>query len=233
MRHIEDAIAHAKEEYPRESVGFFYVHKGKMRYHAAVNISPEKDRFMVSAEETAQVEAKGEIVALVHSHPDTSPLPSLLDQSAHAVSGLEWVIIGLIDGVADVHTMPAMTEAVPLMGRTFIHGVTDCYTFIRDWYKQEFSLDLPDFARADKWWELGQNLYVENFEAAGFVAVDDMQYGDVLLMTIGASVANHGAVYVGDGLIEHHLYSRLSCREVFGQFYRDRVRYVVRHNTRA
>ena len=48
------------------------------------------------------------------------------------------------------------------------------------------------------------------------------------LMTIGANVPNHGAVYVGDNIIEHHLYGRLSSREVYGQFYRERTTHVLR-----
>ena len=58
--------------------------------------------------------------------------------------------------------------------------------------------------------------------------VDEMREGDVLLMIIGANVPNHGAVYVGDNAIEHHLYGRLSSREVYGQFYRERTTHVLR-----
>ena len=56
QKQINEAIQHARDIYPAESVGFFYVRKGRMRYHRATNISPEPDRFMVSPDEYAAVE---------------------------------------------------------------------------------------------------------------------------------------------------------------------------------
>lgn len=227
------AIQHAKDSYPRESCGFFYVRKGRIRYEPVVNQSAESDKFMVSPEDYLRVEALGEIIALVHSHPDGEAAPSVADQQAHSVSGLDWVIVALNGDNGDEVThciMPAVTDKPPLMGRVFLHGVTDCYTFVRDWYA-ELGIALPDFARTDNWWENGENLYLENFAKAGFEQVAEPQDGDVLLMTIGSSVPNHGAIYCGDA-IEHHLYGRLSCREVYGQFYRDRTTHVLRHKDR-
>lgn len=233
-KQMDAAIQHARDEYPAESVGFFYVQKGRMKYHRATNVSGQADNFVVSPEEYDAVEALGEIVALVHSHPDASPLPSVLDQRAHEASGLDWVIIGLMGDAVDVHVMPALSDALPLYGRDFVHGVTDCYAFIRDWYAANFEVTLPDFVRPDDWWHKGQDLYVENFAKAGFVAVDDApMVGDVLLMTIGAAVSNHAAIYADDNQIEHHLFGRLSGRDVYGQFYRDRTTHVLRHESRA
>ena len=235
QKQINEAIQHARETYPAESVGFFYVRKGRMRYHRAINISPEPDRFMVAPDEYAAVESDGEIVALVHSHPNASALPSVLDQHAHAASGLDWLIVGLllVDGEAETHFMPACTEQPSLYGRTFVHGVNDCYSFIRGWYAEQRGVVLLDFARGDDWWHKGENLYVENFAKAGFAVVDTPQIGDVLLMTIGAGVPNHAAIYAGDNQIEHHLYGRLSCRDVYGQFYRDRTTHALRYNEPA
>lgn len=234
-KQIDEAVQHARDDYPAESVGFFYVRKGRVRYRRAMNLSTERDHFVVSAEEYAEVEQQGEILALVHSHPDGVGLPSVLDQRAHEASGIDWVIIGLasIGADADVHVMPASTDLPPLYGREFVHGVTDCYAFIRDWYRENFGVELLDFVRANEWWHKGENLYVENFAKAGFSVVDSPQIGDVLLMTVGASVPNHAAIFSEDNVIEHHLYGRLSCREVYGQFYRDRTTHVLRHESRS
>ena len=40
---------------------------------------------------------------------------------------------------------------------------------------------------------------------------------------------NHAGVYLGDGLIGHHLYGRLSSKDVYGQFYRERTTHIMRH----
>jgi cell wall-associated NlpC family hydrolase len=124
----------------------------------------------------------------------------------------------------------------PLLGRMWCHGVLDCYSLIRDWYRLERGIVLPDFTRSDEWWLKNQNLYVDNFRAAGFTRIvdeDALQPGDVLLMQIMAPVPNHGAVYLGDGIILHHLHGRLSCREVWGGYYKKHTTHILRHDYAA
>ena len=96
---------------------------GLKRYEPVVNQSAESDKFMVSPEDYLRVEALGEIIALVHSHPDGEAAPSVADQQAHSVSGLDWIIIALNGDDVTHCVMPANTEKQPLMGRVFLHGV--------------------------------------------------------------------------------------------------------------
>ncbi|HDR1241565.1 TPA: C40 family peptidase [Pasteurella multocida] len=230
MKHIDDAIAHAKQSYPHESCGFFVLKKGKLQYVACTNLAQDtEDEFLISVEDYARAEKIGEMRTVVHSHPNESCLPSIADQDAHKVSGLEWCIIGLEGDEVSMHFMPAVTVIPDLYGRKFIHGMTDCYGFVRDWYQQELGIELPNYNRTDGWWNEGGNLYVDNFEHAGFYQVDDLQVGDMIVMQINANVPNHAGVYLGDGLIGHHLYGRLSSKDVYGQFYRDRTTHIMRH----
>lgn len=129
-----------------------------------------------------------------------------------------------------VYLEPTGYEA-PLIGRHWSHGVLDCYSIIRDWYRLERGITLPDFERADEWWHKGQNLYVENFKAAGFTSVpmEELQPGDVLLMQVASRVSNHGAVYLGNNIMLHHLHRRLSCRAVFDGYYRKHCTMVLRY----
>ena len=221
---LPEAIKHAAECYPRESLGFVIINRGSLNYMRATNKSEDPDMFVSDAAEFAKISSAGAVVALVHSHPNSSSKPSLKDQQSHSVSGLDWIILGL-DGET---ILPAVAKP-SLLGREFVHGITDCYSFISEWYSQNLGLDLPDYDRDFEWWSKGQNLYVENFESAGFVeVVGEPINGDVLLMQIGSPVPNHAAVFV-DGKIEHHLYGRLSSRDVYGQFYKDRTTHVLRY----
>ena len=49
--------------------------------------------------------------------------------------------------------------------------------------------------------EAGDNLYLDNPEATGFYRVNaaEAQPGDILICCFGSSVANHAAIYCGDG----------------------------------
>jgi cell wall-associated NlpC family hydrolase len=92
--------------------------------------------------------------------------------------------------------------------------VTDCYSLVRDWFRVERGVTLPEFPRDDDWWDAGQDLYSANFESAGFrritVAEEDLQVGDCFLCRFRSPVINHAGIYVGDGLILHHLSGHIS-----------------------
>ena len=220
---IPTATEHAAESFPRESLGFVVLIKGRLIYVTATNKSLTSDTFISDPVEYAQISSIGKVVALVHSHPNSSSKPSILDQQAHAVSGLDWIILGL-DGVTYLEGI----KKPDLLGRKYVHGVTDCYAFVKDWYELNLKISLNDYPRDDHWWDNGQNLYLDNFEEAGFIEVDKPQDGYILLMQIGSSVPNHAAVFI-NGRIEHHLYGRLSCSDIYGQFYKDRTTHVLRY----
>jgi len=123
----------------------------------------------------------------------------------------------------------------PLIGRSFVYGVLDCYTLVLDYYQRELGITLPYYVRDDAygWWERGQNLYAERFAEAGFMAVNTPQPGDVILMQVQSDVANHAAVYLGDGVILHHLVKQLSRRDQYGGYWQKHTAHILRHRSRC
>lgn len=240
---------HAISVYPEESCGVIVASGKKDTYIPMQNVldTPEKRRegFRLGHAELAAAMSKGEVVAYVHSHPNASEKPSEADKVAMESLGVPWVIVSTyldLDGDGKPTAgNPALHQPTgyeaPLEGRMFYHGVLDCYTLVRDYYKRELGITLPDFEREDRWWEsAGESLYLKNFEAAGFVEIgQDMskaQVGDVFLLELMSSAGpNHAAIYVGDGLILHHCYGRLSCKEVFGGYWQDCTRTIIRHKS--
>jgi proteasome lid subunit RPN8/RPN11 len=222
------AIAHAKDEFPREACGLLVIRKGHEVYAPCRNIAVGTDQFAIHPEDYAAADEQGEIVGVVHSHPNGAPTPSQADRVACEASGLPWHIVG-IPSEAWASIAPPGYKA-PLVGREWSHGVLDCYAIICDWYQQERGITLLDFERHDDWWHNGGNLYADNYGKAGFVAVsDDLQAGDVLLMQIMSPVTNHAAIYLGDGLILHHLQGRLSSRDVYGGYWQKHTTHVLRY----
>ena len=225
------AIEHGVREFPREACGLVIIFKGRQQYAACRNIAEGTDQFAIHPEDYADADAKGEIVAVVHTHPNLPPVPSQADRVSCEQTGIAWFIVG-IPTLVWGELYPSGYVA-PLVGRVWSHGVLDCYSIIRDWYQQERGITLLDFDRRDEWWLRGENLYAENFAKAGFreVSVNDLQTGDVIMMTIGASVANHGAIYLGDEVMLHHIQNRLSTRDVYGGFWQKNTVKVVRHGS--
>lgn len=233
---------HALADYPREACGLVIVAKGRERYWPCRNTAATpSEHFVMAAEDYAAAEDVGEIIAVVHSHPDASAHASEGDRVACETSGLPWVIQSVVldqDGqpAADAieHIEPSGYRA-PLVGRPFHHGILDCWSLCRDWYAQEFQLELPDPERRDNWWDDGHSdLYTENLAAAGFtpISVSDIQRGDLILMQVRSRnlVPNHAGIYLGDGLMLHHMHGRLSSRDVYGGYWLENTRTVARYS---
>jgi proteasome lid subunit RPN8/RPN11 len=237
---------HALADYPRESCGLVIVRKGRERYVPCRNTSTTpSEHFRLRADDFAAAEDQGEVIALVHSHPDTNAEPSDADRVACEASELPWHIVSVIrDGgdpvVRDVRTVTPCGYEAPLVGREFAHGILDCYTLVQDWYARERGVELPYFERHDGWWDIeGEDqpdLYMKHFAEAGFQIVaahpqDEgfvFQEGDIVLMQHRATVANHAAVYVGDGKMLHHLHGRLSSLDIYGGMWAEITRAIVR-----
>ena len=231
---LEAVRKHAREAHPNESCGVVVVQKGRRRYIPCRNVSATpKEAFEVHPEDYAAAEDKGEVVLIVHSHPDSKNAePSLDDiQGCNAVN-VPWLIVNFPG--EDWRVIQPLVGTQPLVGREFIFGVQDCYSIVRDWYKQVKDIELKDFPRQDKFWERGENLYLNHLPETGFRRVyGEPQVGDVLLMQVGADLPNHGAIYLGEDIILHHMHGRLSSREIYGGYWKKHTTHIMRHESNA
>lgn len=220
MKLPKAALKHAEQEYPRESCGVVVGRK----YYPCRNIAQDAGEHfhMHPADYAAALEA-GEPRLIIHSHPDYPCTPSDADRLGCEETGLPWAIIEVRDGKAtQSHQWAPEGFELPLVGRRFVHGLSDCLSIILDFYKREQGIDLGSYTREDDWWNDGKDYYRELLPKAGFVQVDDeLQHGDVLLMQIRAPVPNHAAVYLESGILasEPHLYPAPGCilHHMYGQ----------------
>jgi len=230
--------AHAVAEYPRECCGLIVAIEGHEHYLPCRNLAgTPSEHFRLPAEDYAVAEDKGEVLALVHSHPDAAATPSDADRVMCEHSGLTWhiVSVGQVDGEApecgDLQTIQPNGYVAPLVGRQFAHGVLDCYSLVRDFHARELGISLSDYTRDDDWWDKGQDLYsLERLHAEGFDLIEgEPQRGDMILMQIRSPVTNHAGVYLGEGQMLHHLHGRLSEAVPYGGMWAERTRCIVRH----
>ncbi|MBP3999914.1 C40 family peptidase [Pseudomonas koreensis] len=240
---------HALAEYPRECCGLVIRENRRQVYVPCRNTATTpSEHFRLAPEDYAAAEDRGEVLAVVHSHPDYPATPSEADRVACEASGLPWHILEVRKGDDEqlvagelVTTMPEGYQA-PLVGRPFHHGILDCLTLVQDFYQREMGIQLPQYEREDDWWNKGQNLYLDLYEGAGFYQVNDLRHGDLILMQIRSPVPNHGAVYLADGILKsepehypapgsilHHMYGRDSRRDVYGGQWAEYTRMVLRH----
>lgn len=120
-----------------------------------------------------------------------------------------------------------------LEGKVFDLETQNCYNAVQAFYRLNFGIELRDYPCPGHWWEQGLDLYRDLAGQEGFQLVQDppsrWQAGDVILMAIDASVANHCAVLLPNGKIYHHLYGQLSCVTSYGGLFRNTTVAVYRH----
>lgn len=232
---IDAAKAHARAEFPKESCGFVVAGN----YVACENKSDEPTKhFVIEDELFDEAMLAGKVDAIVHSHPGGQIFPSEHDMRQQMATNVPWAIIPLNDtSFGDITCWGDDLPVAPLVGRPFVHGIFDCYSLVRDVFRlggETLSkegivwpgkpVELPEVPRADNWWQSGADLYIDYLEPQGFkpISMSEARPGDGFLISLGDSRANpkkrlnHAGLLLGDGMILHHLPTRLSRREPAG-----------------
>tara|TARA_R100000353_G_scaffold133146_3_gene94382 strand:- start:615 stop:1316 length:702 start_codon:yes stop_codon:yes gene_type:complete len=216
----EEALDHAKLEDPRESCGLLINLKGKEKYYPCRNLSmTDHQCFIIDPEDYIKATNLGDVTAVVHSHPITPPSPSQADQIGCEKSNLPWHIIN--PKTEQWGFCKPIGYKPPLLGRPWVWGITDCWSLVRDWYKEEKNIFLKDWDRPVTLEEFANNpLFEKCAEETGFRELykdEKLEVGDVLLMSILGNGLNHVAIFLGEDVL-HHLTDRLSCREPYSQW---------------
>ena len=222
---------HVAAEYPNEACGVVVETGSGQKYFPCRNIHSEpRENFTLSPEDQRAAATHGEIIMIVHSHPDVLALiPSELDRLQCDFTGIEWGIMSWPDG--DFCTLEPREER-DYVGRRWVLGYADCWSLIREYHRREHGIELNDYSVPYEWWEGGkENRYDDNYSREGFIEIDpdDVKPGDMVMMRIGAPVTNHAGIYIGENRILHHMFGRLSSRTPYGKYYRDRTVRIVRH----
>ena len=129
---------YAERAYPKETCGFILLHGSVVECE---NTSNEPDTFVISPQDTADYldDAK----ACWHSHAKYSGF-SPADIKACKALNLPYAVWNC--GGSEAFWLDPTQEA-GLLGRPWNYGVYDCYSAVRDWYKQQLRVELGDYPR--------------------------------------------------------------------------------------
>ena len=220
MNWKEAALVHAKDQDPKESCGLLLNIKGKEKYFPCRNLSMTAFQcFIIDPEDYIKADNTGDIIAVVHSHPVTPPVPSQSDKGACEQSGLVWYIVN--PKTESWGYLEPTGYKAPILGREWAWGVTDCYTLVRDWYKEKLNINLIDWQRPTTLEDFNKEpMFEKCAEETGFRELrpdEKLIDGDLLFMSIFSNNLNHVAIFI-DGDVLHHLADRLSCIEPYSEW---------------
>lgn len=230
LEFYDEIEKHFAQEYPNEGCGILAIVNEKLTWFPCTNVAENpRESFEIDSNEYMKITLRGEIVGIVHSHPDGSPEPSEHDIHTCNALGLMYYIYSYPGMV--LHTLGPKRRVSPLIGREYLFGVYDCFEAIRDYYSQEVGLYIPPRQLFEEnWWEKGLNYFhPENVKNWNFHPVKEIQKNDLLVFSVCSSIPNHCGVYTGNNEFYHHAVNRLSCIEELGGIWRKSLTGVFRY----
>lgn len=223
-------LEEAAKAAPNEAVGFVLLIDGKEVAFPVVNQFSGVGRGHIDGADFAKAEGAGNIVGIYHSHVNRSCMPSAADKTTSERHKLKLFIVGW--PIEQIYEYEPQGWRAPLVGREWCYGVHDCYAIVRDHFQMELGIELPDFERDPK---SEKNNLLPYIEESGFEEAQGLQRHDVLVLQINSpDFPNHCAVYLGDGLMVHHLQNDISKIQPYIEgrgYYFDRCWGVYRHKS--
>ena len=218
---------HAEAAHPQETCGFILTDGTVVECE---NTSDQPDTFTISAQDTANYLDNAQ--ACWHSHANYSGF-SPADIKACKALNLPYAVWDC--GGSEAFWLDPRQDA-GLLGRPWNYGVYDCYSAVRDWYKQQMGVDMGDYPRQyeGEWSTRGFTYFQDNFAAEGFTHIptgSGLMRGDVLLFKIrNQEACNHVAVVEDPAAnqLYQHLVGRLSGLTSYSGYFRENTCMVLR-----
>lgn len=211
--------------YPQEAVG--YVVEGI--YFPLENVHPDPvDNFLVSESDSFTLLELD--YTLAHSHcmasfKEDPRTPSLSDMQGQKDTAVLWGIVHC-DGenVSEILYFGKPT-LVPLLGRSYIRNVYDCFTLSRDYYAQKRILT-NECPRPPNWEEWNPYFLLQELEKTPFEEIpkENVVEGDLLVFRIAAPQPNHFGIALGGDKFMHHLANRVSCVDSISKWHNQYIK---------
>ena len=230
----------AKKTHPNECCGLVIKSGKNQIVYTAENIHKDKtEHFKIDPLELTTAENLGTILCVYHSHTNENLKLSLNDLWCSDVSRVPFFLVSKYENKFHYDYYDP-NKINPYLGREWDWGRNDCYSLVKDWYEKELNIILSPFRRYElEQADLNWDRFRENFREEGFEDViqgipnknESIKRGDIIMMAIQSSNINHIAVYTDEinNLILHHLQNRLSECHLYGGWWREVTRSIIRH----
>lgn len=227
---LTDKLKQELKEYsisgkPEEVCGLFLKNVNNISFYKCKNISyHKKEHCILNPLDYVKASKLGKIIA--HFHSQDEKFPSLLD----SINAFNHNIYSIIySWKYDVFSIlePKLKE---YLGLEYSSGENDCYSLVRNYFKNELNIELKDYNRKGKWWEYDPTMILDNFSEEGGIPISygDIKKNDVIVFNLDGVVC-HFAIYLGGDFVLHHPYNDISVISELTENYKKRIAMVIRH----
>ncbi len=230
---------HALKYKDKEVCGFLYFDKLKKEVSTfpAINKSSRPNvHFSIDPVSYLEVNNLGDILAVYHSHPVKVSEFSLLDKINAENQKIKSILYCTPED--EFYEYEPKGYKPSYFGRQFELGKTDCYSIIKEYYKQELNIELPEIHRNYNWETENPNLYDSTYPKWSFVKImdgpiketNDIKKNDLIFFKrIDKKHTFHAAIYLGDGNMLHHPIDNYSRIEEYDKLHKRLTNYIIRH----
>lgn len=225
---------HSLKDNPKESCGFIVQDDGKFKCIPCKNESKEPIKnFKISSKDyLCSKKQYKKILYIYHSHTNDNNDFSEKDISCSEVLCLPIIMYNLNSDLFKIYEPININKNY--IGRYFEIGKYDCYTLIKDFFKNELSIDISaiitnytDFFEAQN--VFNQNLSLNFLEKKGFKIIENkklLEKNDILILQ--NSFGKHFAIYLGNNQILHQPMLSFSKIENYSNSYQKRTELIYR-----
>lgn len=225
---LKQEIRNYASQFIGEEIGGLLIQKnGEVQFFPCTNLSYNKNNsYILSYLDYLKAEKYGKIIAQVHSQENDGS--SLLDN----ISAHDFNLYSIIYCWKSDKFYIIKPELKDYLYKDFIIGTNDCFSLMRNYFKQELNIHINNFNREDNWYVISPNLIADNFSKEGFIEIDDvgkLKTNDIFLFGNNKSELYHIGIYQGNNLFLHHPRDSKSCIEDLNLHWLNKLMVIIRH----
>ena len=230
----EKIKSHALEDASRECCGFVV---GEETFRCRNYSEKPKRHFNISPHEYLKASRKGAIKAVYHSHVSGKPSFSVYDKQASHNHNLKFLMYHNPTG--GFFTYDPAKEKTVQVNKKFILGESDCYTLVKDYYK-ELGIELAGKNTLGHDWvdenpHLIQDLFDLNKSNPTLPITElhketPLEKHDVIVFEMIKGIGPcHVGIYLGNESLYHHQRNKFPTVEKLNKTIKNKIYKIYRH----
>lgn len=224
----------ALENTSEELCGLIYISGEQIHITKTKNIASNKENyFEIDPLQYLRISnnKKNQIIGIFHSQKEESP--SILDYMV-AQGHNCYSIIYSIEADSFIEIDKIHLKYKKYLFKSFTMGSDDCLGLVRDFYKNEYNINITNFPRDEDWYNKNPNIIEENIEKENFAiinCIDNVKEGDILVFKNGRH--GHLGIYLEKDLLLHLPYHKKSLVEKLNKENKDKIKLILRHKSKV